>query len=657
MTNNKGDDMAMKKFLSILLSALMAAVMLSVPTAAKDASASVAMKYKAVGTGANSPKETFKFVQVGDGIAEDGTTAPKLLDTGSGSFAEVAFAEGAATAQGYESSGYFMLPKYDKEGVYTYTVGMAEGDTAGVAYDKNNVVLKITVGKNNDGSFSYAGSMEGKPESTYSAGTLAVKTSVAGSTGAEEFEYEIKLSAPKGKKIKGAVAVNSSLGGAGTSVTPKNGGEAELLISVRIKNGETVTLSNIPYGAAYSVTQKAAAGYKPISSGASGTVNKDTPAPVASFMNTAMPTVTIKANDVTADYDGKPHGASGYSFNTEALASGHSIKAGSVVISGSAVNAGEYVGALVPSGAVIIDANGNDITGEYYIEYVNGSININKRKIVITANDNTVPYDGKPHGGNGYTVSGISGEENSGLVTGHEVKNVVISGEQTEEGTYENALVPSGAQIFEGNTDVTANYEIIYVSGRLVISHVHEWGEPTYEWCRSTDGKGYVCIAARVCKKDASHKETESATASYAVVTAPECEKDGLGRHTAEFKNPAFEKQIKDIILPKFGHDYRPYWSYDKTGHWKMCSRCKAKFDFHYHDFTEWRTVLDDKGRETNQQERYCRDCSYYERSTVIHIKPGKPGNSETNPNTGAQVISAVPAAVIAAAAILRKIR
>ena len=80
------------------------------------------------------------------------------------------------------------------------------------------------------------------------------------------------------------------------------------------------------------------------------------------------------------------------------------------------------------------------------------SIKINKRKIVITANDNTVPYDGKPHGGNGYTVSGISGEENSGLVTGHEVKNVVISGEQTEEGTYENALVPSGAQIFEGNS-------------------------------------------------------------------------------------------------------------------------------------------------------------------------------------------------------------
>ena len=94
---------------------------------------------------------------------------------------------------------------------------------------------------------------------------------------------------------------------------------------------------------------------------------------------------------------------------------------------------------------------------------------------------------------------------------------------------------------------------------RYFISHVHEWGEPTYEWCRSTDGKGYVCIAARVCKKDASHKETESATASYAVVTAPECEKDGLGRHTAEFKNPAFEKQIKDIILPKLGHDYRPY--------------------------------------------------------------------------------------------------
>mgnify|MGYP002522557538 CR=1 FL=1 len=647
----------MKKICSVLLSAFMAGVLLAVPAAADDASVGAALKYKSVGAGAASPKETFKLVQVGDGKI-DGTeeTAPKLIDKGSGSFVEVTFAEKAAVKDGAEASGYFVLPKFDKEGTYTYTVAVAEGNTAGTSYDKNNATLKITVKKDESGAFSYKSSMEAKPENVYSAGTVAVKTAVTGSTGAEEFEYVIKLSAPKDKKIKGAVTVTSSLGGEGAIVTPKDGGEAELSVSVKVKNGETVTLSNVPYGVTYTVTQKAAKGYKAAYTGAAGTVNKDTPAPVAAFTNTAIPTITVTANTVTADYDGKTHGASGYTVSG-ALAEGHKVKDGSVVISGSAVNAGEYAGVLVPSGAVIVDANGNDVTAEYYLDYVNGSITVNRRQLVITANDNTVPYDGKAHGGNSYTVSGVSGKENTGLLPGHEVKNVAVSGEQTAEGTYENGLIPSGAQIFDGTNDVTANYDIIYASGKLTITHVHEWGEPTYEWTRSTDGKGYVCIATRTCKRDSTHKETETAAATYAVVTAAQCEKDGLGRYTAVFKNSAFTKQTKDIAIARLGHDIKKTWSYDKSGHWNACTRCKEKFNFHSHDFTEWRTVLDDKGRDTDEEIRYCKDCNYSEKSRTIHIKPDNGGKKhEENPNTGAEVIfTPAAAAGIAAAAMLRK--
>ncbi len=639
----------MKKICSALISVFMAGVMLAIPAAADDASVGVTMKYKSIGAGAISPKETFRLVQVGDGKTKGSEeAAPKLIEKDDGNFVEVTFAEKAATKDGTEASGYFVLPRYDKEGTYTYAVAVAEGDTAGVDYDKDTASFKITVKKNDDGSFSYDSTMEANPENIYSAGTVAIKTAVAGSTGAEKFEYVIKLSAPKDKKIKGDVTITSSLGEESRIITPKDGGESELSVSVKIKNGETITFSNVPYGVAYSVTQKAAKGYKVTYTSASGTVNKDTPAPVAVFTNTSIPTITITGNTVVADYDGKTHGASGYTVSGT-LADGHKIKDGSVVISGSAVNAGEYTGVLAPSGAVIVDANGSDVTADYYLDYVNGNITINRRVVVITANDNTVSYDGKAHGGNGYTISGVSGKENTGLLPGHEVKNVVLSGEKTAEGTYENGLIPSGAQIFEGANDVTANYEIAYVSGKLTITHVHEWGEPTYEWTCSTDGKGYICTATRTCKNDSSHKETETAAATYAVVTAAECEKDGLGRYTAVFTNGAFIKQTKDIAIAKLGHEYRKNLSYDKTGHWNTCAHCKAKFNFHSHNFTEWRTVFDSKGKDTDEEIRYCKDCNYYEESRTIHIKPDN-GNKrhEENPNTGAEVVSFAPLTAIA---------
>ena len=86
-----------------------------------------------------------------------------------------------------------------------------------------------------------------------------------------------------------------------------------------------------------------------------------------------------------------------------------------------------------------------------------------KIKLTITANDNTVKYDGKPHGGNGYTDTGVA--------SGHEITGVTISGSQTNAGTYEGELVPGNAKIEDADgKDVTSHYEITYMPGTLKIT-------------------------------------------------------------------------------------------------------------------------------------------------------------------------------------------
>ena len=101
----------------------------------------------------------------------------------------------------------------------------------------------------------------------------------------------------------------------------------------------------------------------------------------------------------------------------------------------------------------------------------------------------------------------------------------------------------------------------------------HDWNAPTYDW-KEISG-GYECTAKRVCKNDASHVETETVTATYAIITAETCEENGLGRYTAVFEHEWAETQTKDVVLKAFGHDWNA-----PTYDWKEVSggyECTAK--------------------------------------------------------------------------------
>ena len=196
--------------------------------------------------------------------------------------------------------------------------------------------------------------------------------------------------------------------------------------------------------------------------------------------------VKITAADNTVEYDGRPHGAKlnaagqievGTSYTVTNLAEGHSVK--TLAIEGSETDAGVYADKLVPGNAVIVDGNGVEVTANYDITYVSGTLTITQRgagdmKVVLTAADNTVVYDGQPHGvklnDKGEIEAGVS-YTITNLADGHKVKSVVISGTETAVGEYENRLVPSGAKIVdaEGN-DVTRNYVVGYKNGKLTIT-------------------------------------------------------------------------------------------------------------------------------------------------------------------------------------------
>ena len=104
----------------------------------------------------------------------------------------------------------------------------------------------------------------------------------------------------------------------------------------------------------------------------------------------------------------------------------------------------------------------------------------------------------------------------------------------------------------------------------------HDWGTPVYGW--SKDNK--TVIATRTCAHDSTHKETETVTTTSKVTKKATCTAKGTRTYTAEFTNPAFETQTKNVSIAATGHSYGEYKLTTKAGTTKSgkltktCSAC-----------------------------------------------------------------------------------
>ena len=169
--------------------------------------------------------------------------------------------------------------------------------------------------------------------------------------------------------------------------------------------------------------------------------------------------VTPKAVTVTADSDTKVYDGTALvkdSYTNSELASGDSI---TVTVTGSQTVAGSS--ANVPSAAVIKNAAGADVTASYTITCANGTLEVTKKAVTVTADSDTKVYDGTALTKDSYT--------STELASGDSFDFVIVTGSQTIAGSSDN--VPSAAVIKNAaGTDVTASYEITYVSGTLAVT-------------------------------------------------------------------------------------------------------------------------------------------------------------------------------------------
>lgn len=92
----------------------------------------------------------------------------------------------------------------------------------------------------------------------------------------------------------------------------------------------------------------------------------------------------------------------------------------------------------------------------------------------------------------------------------------------------------------------------------------HDYGAADYSW--SADKS--TCTASRICQKDKTHIETETATATSVITKQPTCTTVGERTYNAEFKNEAFATQTQTEAVAKKGHKYAAptySWSADKS--------------------------------------------------------------------------------------------
>jgi len=210
--------------------------------------------------------------------------------------------------------------------------------------------------------------------------------------------------------------------------------------------------------------------------------------------------LSVQANKQSYVYDGGAKGEFGVKAGAEAasLATALELLPGDVLASVTlskrgaedAIDAGAYANEIVPS-AVQILRGAEDVTQTYYLltaeSYIAGDLVIEPKggttdpetgeqtEIQIAALTQTYEYDGQAHGAFGAGLTDASLAQATGLIPGHRLAEITLSGaRQTEPTSYFGEIVPSNAVIRDGSgADVTKNYKIeaaSYVAGDLVIT-------------------------------------------------------------------------------------------------------------------------------------------------------------------------------------------
>lgn len=290
----------MKKLISLTLALMLVFSLATVAMAADNgnpdeeapaytdqSTVSLTKVYKLVGAG-SSPAETFTVRQTAKRVVNgEATEAPDL-----GTITGAAFDANAATDSGATGTITIALPNYTNVGVYEYTLQEVNtAATAGVRYHQGTIRLVVSVINDEDGNIrvAYAHAEEDGSTTksntitnTYSAGTLNVSKTVDGNMGdkTKYFEFTVTLTGETGKNYATSFAVSGgSTGGNNPTTISLN-----TPTTFHLKDSDTISIANIPYGVSYTVVETAAEGYETTKTGDTGTIGSAEA--TAAFTNT-----------------------------------------------------------------------------------------------------------------------------------------------------------------------------------------------------------------------------------------------------------------------------------------------------------------------------------------------------------------------------------
>lgn len=255
--------------------------------------------YELANEGTFSPAETFSFDIEADNVtdASDDITPENMPMPTIGT---VSYLRGEAGSASKTKKIEITLPEYDSVGVYTYIIHEVAGNSAGVTYYGDAILLRVTVIEQ-DGKLRIAAVHTEDPESTgegkkddfdnlYSAGKLEVHKDVEGIMGNKEkyFKFTVQLTGEGGKTYQDSYAITGGSYDANPDSIEIRPGETTEA-TFYLKDDDTIHIENLPYGVEYKVSETPVADYVTTETGTEGEV--DEAVEQANFTNTKGGTV------------------------------------------------------------------------------------------------------------------------------------------------------------------------------------------------------------------------------------------------------------------------------------------------------------------------------------------------------------------------------
>ncbi len=387
----------------------------------------------------------------------------------------------------YEASQPVTPPAPEKVKI-TVTAKEPISNDGGKTYEQNGAL--VSAGALNDGDAFTALTVEVKQneDGTYVAipRDAVIKNGETDVTENYEITYEASqpVTPPAPEKIKLTVTAREPVTKDGGKTYEQNGallsagalneGDAFVSIAIDVKQNEDGSYVAIPRdGVIKNGETDVTANYE-ITYVASQPVKPDA----------EKIAITIRSKDRTAEYSGKPITAEEYELVSGALAEGDTIE---VKYEGGSTN---VTASPVPStiaSVIIKDALGTDVTESKYavtIDNVNaGKVTVTKHPITVTAITGTVETDGTKviYAKDCKTANGsfTKGHKVEGLLLGHELRGDFVKGYGSE--TFVTSIDLTQLRVVDtanSETDVTANYQVNTVDGKMTIKVSSQTGVP-----------------------------------------------------------------------------------------------------------------------------------------------------------------------------------